>query len=113
MSIPKQLLTFAALLALTLGATGTSFAASLPDAGQRKQVSNRAPEYPDLARKMNISGTVRMEVAIAPDGSVTSVKALGGNPVLIESALKAARQWTYERSSQASTLVVAVKFDNQ
>lgn len=55
-----------------------------------------------MARKMNISGTARVLVTVAPDGSVTSVKELGGNPVLVAALVKAAKKWKYEPADRAS-----------
>lgn len=68
----------------------------------RKHKSNPPPEYPELARKMNISGTARVLVTVAPDGSVTSVKELGGNPVLVAALVKAAKKWKYEPADRES-----------
>lgn len=36
----------------------------------RKPVANPDPEYPEIARRMNITGTVRMEIVIAADGTI-------------------------------------------
>ena len=111
MTIRKQALLLTLLAVLSMGTPGILMGASLPEGGPRKQIKNDPPAYPELARRMNISGTVRLELDVATDGTVKNVKALGGNPVLIDSAMKAARQWTYE-PGQASTVVVAVKFEN-
>ena len=36
-------------------------------ADTRKPVANPDPEYPEIARRMNIIGTVRMEIVIAAE----------------------------------------------
>jgi TonB family protein len=81
--------------------------------GQRKATVRVSPSYPDLARRMNVSGTVRLEVTIAPDGKVTSVKPIGGHPVLVEAADQAVKKWKFQPSNSATTEVVAVQFRNE
>ncbi len=61
----------------------------------RKIVSKVKPAYPELARQMNLSGTVKIEVVIAANGAVKSLKPLGGHPLLIQSATDALRKWRY------------------
>ena len=67
------------------------------------------PEYPELAKKNNISGTARVQAVIAPDGSVKEVKVLGGSPVLAQAAVDAVKRWKYEPGPNMTTAVL--KFD--
>ena len=78
--------------------------------GQRKATLRVSPSYPDLARKMNVSGTVKLEVTITPEGKVKSVRAIGGHPVLVEAADEAVKKWKFEPASSSTTEVVAVQF---
>jgi len=75
----------------------------------RKVKSSVPPEYPELARKLNIHGIARVEATVTPDGNVKSVKELGGNPVLVEALVRAVKKWKYEPADQTS--VVEIKFD--
>jgi TonB family protein len=77
---------------------------------ERKVVSNDEPEYPPIAAKMNLHGTVRLKIWINPDGTVRRLEYVGGHPLLAESALKAVKGWKYEPSSRESTTVVELKF---
>jgi len=52
--------------------------------------------YPDIARKMKISGTVRLQLQLTPTGSVREAKVLGGNPVLASAAQQAVKQTKFE-----------------
>jgi len=70
-----------------------------------------APVYPDLARRMRITGTVKVKVAIAPNGTVKDATVVGGHPVLANAALDAARKWRYEASADETTGVVEFHFD--
>lgn len=75
----------------------------------RKVKTRVEPEYPELAKKNNISGTTRVEVVVAPDGKVKNVRVLGGNPVLAQAAVVAVTKWKYEPATEESKIVV--KFD--
>src|SRR5579872_7467464 len=59
------------------------------DAGSRKVRSKVVPAYPDLARQSHITGKVRITATVMADGRVTSVKVLGGSPVLASVATDA------------------------
>jgi protein TonB len=53
------------------------------------------PLYPPIARQTRIQGTVQLHAVIARDGSIASLEALSGHPLLIRAALDAVRQWRY------------------
>jgi TonB family protein len=71
----------------------------------RKVVNRVQPSYPDLARKLNVTGAVKIEVVIAANGSVKSVKPLGGHPLLIQSASEALRKWRFAPGPETTTIV--------
>jgi TonB family protein len=77
----------------------------------RRAKSRVAPVYPDLARKMNITGTVKIQVVVAPNGTVKDAKVLGGHPVLAGAALDAVRKWRFEPAAVESSGVVELKFE--
>jgi protein TonB len=54
------------------------------------------PMYPLLARQGRIEGVVMLHAIIAEDGTVRSLQALSGPPLLIQSAVEAVRQWRYQ-----------------
>jgi TonB family protein len=68
------------------------------------------PVYPDLARKMNLTGTARIEVIIGPDGVVKHTRILGGHPVLAAEAEHAAEKSTFEPASTETVEVIEFKF---
>jgi len=51
--------------------------------------------YPAEARKRHVSGTVRMHAVIGTDGSIQTLEAVSGDPLLVQAALDAVRQWRY------------------
>lgn len=101
-----------------LAAAATAlFAVSLASAqqtvieeGKRKVKSKILPATPELARRMNITGKVKIEVVIAPDGHVKSSHAMGGHPVLVQSCLDAIKDWKFEPAPEETTQVVEFDF---
>ena len=94
--------TFALTLAVLVLGVSTFVHA---DDGARKIKSKVSPQYPELARKMNVTGSVKLELVIAASGQVKSVKALGGHPLLIDAAQNAVKQWRYEPGPEGTELV--------
>ena len=77
----------------------------------RRAKSKVQPEYPELARKMNITGTVKIEVVVAANGTVKDAKIVGGHPVLATAALEAVKKWRFEPAAMESSRVVDFKFE--
>ena len=78
---------------------------------KRKIKSQITPVYPDLARRLNVHGKVKLEVTVAPDGTVKSIRALGGHPVLVTASQDAVRNWKYEPGPKETIQFVEVNFD--
>ena len=76
----------------------------------RKTLTRVAPQYPNLARTMNIRGSVRAVALVAPNGTVKSVEVKGGHPVLAEAAQNALRQWKFEPASKETYEIVEIRF---
>jgi len=105
----------AALLALTLALTVGLVRVGAQQA-QSEEMIRRAkskvqPSYPDLARKMNIAGTVKVQVVVALNGTVKEAHVVGGHPVLATAALDAAKKWRFEPASSESSGVIDFKFE--
>ena len=77
----------------------------------RRAKTKVQPQYPELARKMNITGTVKVQVTVAPNGTVKDARVVGGHPVLASSALDAAKRWRFEPASVESTGIIDFKFE--
>jgi protein TonB len=89
--------------------------APLPDKDQlTRKVKNRvSPAYPDIARRMNITGTVKVMVVVAPNGNLKSSKAVGGHPLLVNAAMDAIKKWKFESATEESSGIVEFKFQPQ
>ena len=79
----------------------------------RKVKSKIAPTYPDIARRMNITGTVRVMVIVAPNGSIKTTKVVGGHPLLVTAAVDALKKWKFEPATDETTGTVEFKFSPQ
>jgi len=80
------------------------------EATKRKATAKVPPKYPALARQLKLSGKVRVEVTVSPDGHVKGTRIVGGNPILAEAALDAIRMWRYEVGTKETTEVVEIDF---
>lgn len=76
----------------------------------RKVKTKVAPVYPDIARRMNITGTVKVLVVVAPNGTLKSTKVVGGHPLLVTAAMDALKKWKFESAPEESTGIVEFKF---
>lgn len=98
-------------LAVTLGPSQLRAQNAQNDEIVRRAKSRVDPIYPELARKMNITGTVKIEVVVAPNGTVKSARIVGGHPVLASAALDAAKKWRFDPASAESTGIIDFKFE--
>jgi len=103
----RGILTAVALMAFGLAAASAQQA---NEEAKRKLKSRINPVLPEVARRMGLSGKVRIEVTIAPDGRVKSARALGGHPLLVQACLEAVKEWRYDAAPEESTQVVEFEF---
>jgi TonB family protein len=86
------------------------FISSTSSQEARKLVKRIEPIYPELAGRMKMTGTVKVEITIRPDGSVRDVRILGGNPVLAAAVEEAVKQWKYSPSPAETTKDLEFRF---
>ena len=103
---PPLLVLFAAVICL-----GTSHSQQSPDL--RKIVSRVSPNYPEIAKRMNLAGTVKVMAVVAPNGAVKSVQPVGGSPVLLQAAQDAVYKWKFAPASGESKELIELHFDPQ
>jgi TonB family protein len=85
---------------------GAAFAAPT----HRAIVSRVAPAYPELARRMHVSGKVMLLVTIQPDGTVSATKVESGHALLAPAAQDAVSRWRFAPNPEASESEVEVNF---
>ena len=54
------------------------------------------PAYPRLAKDAHVMGTVKLSATIASNGTVKDLHVVSGNPLLVQAAVNAVKQWTYQ-----------------
>jgi TonB family protein len=86
---------------------------STTNSANRKVRVKVTPEYPDLARQMNVTGKVKIEAKIAPDGHVEDTRVIGGSPLLVNAAMDALKKWRFEPGPKETTEVVEFTFNGQ
>jgi TonB family protein len=77
---------------------------------ERKIIERLAPIYPEMARSVNLSGTVKLIVTVSPSGSVKSVTPLGGNPVFIRAAQDAVTKWKFAPATAETRELIELHF---
>jgi outer membrane biosynthesis protein TonB len=87
--------------------TGTGFAEDEPG---RKVTKRVMPLYPEYARKLKLSGTVKLTAVVAGGGQVTGIEVIGGHPILIAAASDAAKQFVFQAASTESREILTFVF---
>jgi TonB family protein len=72
--------------------------------------SSVKPVYPDVARQMHITGTVRLEAVVGADGKVRDTRIIGGSPLLAQEASVAVKKWKYEEAPKETVETVEVVY---
>ena len=67
-----------------------------PDISQNLLLKKVVPTYPPLATKARIHGEVVLDVDISKEGTVESLRAVSGHPMLIPAAIDAVKNWRYK-----------------
>jgi len=79
----------------------------------RKVVRKTIPSYPEVAKRMNLAGIVKVLVTVAPDGTVKTVQPMGGSPLLIQAAQDAVYKWKFTAASAETKELIELHFDPQ
>jgi TonB family protein len=85
----------AALFLLALGAAAPSSRAQ----EARKVINNPQAPYPEVARRLRLSGVVKVQVLIGTDGTIKEVKLIGGHPIFVNSVEETLKSWKYAPAS--------------
>lgn len=101
---------------LLLGTVGTlapkaSSQEAAVESAKRKVKTKVTPEFPALAKQMNVTGKVKIEATISTDGRVTNTKVVGGSPLLVSSAVDALKRWRFEAAPKETTEIIEFDFN--
>jgi TonB family protein len=96
---------------LHYGVTPPVTAQSTIDNGGSRPVKNRVePVYPEVARNINLRGTVLLQVKVRPDGIVKTVNVVGGHPMLAAAAVDAVMKWRFQAAARETNETVRITF---
>ena len=59
---------------------------------------------------MNMQGSVKADVMVAPNGTVKTVEIRGGHPLFVQAAQNALREWKWEPAPHETHETVELKF---
>jgi TonB family protein len=79
----------------------------------RKIVSTVKPAYPQTLKNLHIEGLVRLHVTVLPNGNVADIDVRGGNPILVENAIKAVKSWKYAPGASQTIEEVVLNFSDR
>jgi TonB family protein len=108
MKVKTKLTRIASLTFLAMALILT--AVNLPAQESRKVLSNPAPVYPEIAKKLLLTGVVKVQIVIAPDGKIKSTKVVGGHPLLVKAVEDALKDWKYAPASSETTTQLEFNF---
>ena len=91
-------LTLLVLAGLIMTFTGVSSSSGLPQSsGLPTLVDAYFQTYPPIAKAANITGDIKVQVAIDTNGDVTDAKILKGHKLLNDASIAAARKWKFDK----------------
>ena len=93
-------------VAMALALTSANLAAQ----NNRKVLSNPEPPYPEVARRLRLSGVVKVQVTITPDGKIKDAKIMGGHPLFVNSVEQTLKDWKYAPSATETTTQLEFTF---
>jgi TonB family protein len=97
--------------ALLIFSSASGFAQTgTTDESKRKVKTKVAPVYPELAKRMNVAGKVKIEVVISPDGHVKTTRVVGGHPLLVQVCQDAVKEWKFVSAPEETTQIVEFEF---
>jgi TonB family protein len=102
-----------AILPLALCLTAAFVSPSLAqktEKSERKVIVSVKPDYPDLLRRAQVGGLVRLKATVLPNGTVSDIEIVGGNPILAERAVAAVKKWKYAPGPNQTIEDVSLSF---
>jgi TonB family protein len=76
-----------------------------PVQDMRAVVHRTQPNYPEIAKRLNLYGVVMVKAAVGADGHVKSTTVVSGNPILGQAASTAVREWVFAPGAEGSVMV--------
>ena len=100
------------LAAFGAGAVLPAAVAAEETAAVRKVTKKVMPVVSKIAKQSRITGTVKLVAMVSPEGTVTSIRVIGGNALFVAAAEEAVKQWKFEVAKEETAEALAIKFEN-
>ena len=100
----------ASLLLFSGMSAPTPVLAQQAEAGSRGLVKKVVPVYPDTARRLQLSGVVKVEVVVHANGTTKLCRVIGGSPLLARAATDAIEKWKWTPAPQETKELVELTF---
>ena len=100
----------AGLITLGIGVFMLAPGIAAQDKSERKVLKRVEATYPPIAVRLHLAGAVKLVLHVSPEGKVSSVHTVGGNPILAAAAEGATKQWKYEVAAKESSEAVTIMF---
>jgi TonB family protein len=84
-----------------------------PVVAARRLERSVPPQYPAIAARLKLTGTVQVQALVKPDGTVKEVKILGGHPMLAAAVASAVMQWKFQPAPKETLEAVKFSFGPQ
>src|SRR5207245_11294858 len=78
-------------------------AGNLREQEGRKVLSTPVPAYPEVARRLRLTGVVKVQVVIGADGRIKGKNVIGGHPILVSAVEDTLKNWKYAPASGETT----------
>jgi TonB family protein len=99
------------LTAANMLAGSAAFAQTATTSDTGRKVKNKVlPVFPELATRLSVTGKVKLEVVITPDGRVKSTRVVGGHPILVQACQDAVKDWKFVPAPEETTQVIEFDF---
>jgi TonB family protein len=100
-----------AMLASTFLLTCLLVFAAPMHAEERASLHKVPPIYPEMAKRMHITGSVKVIATVDAAGGVSNAMSDSGNKVLAQAAIDAVKRWKFAPGDGSATVVVQINFD--
>jgi hypothetical protein len=97
-------------LAMTLALPRSIVAQQVHSEGKRKFIVQIQPVVSPLARRLNLSGTVRLRVTVSPAGDAIRTEELGGSPLLVKAATDGVSRAKWEAAPLQTKEIIEIIF---
>jgi TonB family protein len=85
-------------------------ATTLQGADARKTKKRVQPKYPEMALKMRVDGTVKVEAVVDSEGAVNNVIVVSGPALLRQTAIDCVKQWDFEPGTGTVLVPIEINF---